>query len=131
MVWPEVVRWSAPQVQDPAFDIVSFLRQLRADVPTIVGTYLRGQADILAEHCAPPMVQQLTAIIRAQQAEVCPRQPPRFNDLVALRSGACPVRTLENSSFSADGDTSLTLQVTACSRPCRPVPAWLCSVCTV
>ena len=57
-------------VRDPAFDMVTFLRRLRADVPTIVGAYLNGKADILAEHCAPQMVEQLTAIIRAQHTQV-------------------------------------------------------------
>ena len=59
-----------PQARDPAFDMVTFLRRLRTDVPTIVGAYLGGRADVLAEHCAPQMVEQLTAIIRAQHSQV-------------------------------------------------------------
>ena len=50
--------------------MVSFLRRLRTDVPTIVGAYLGGRADVLAEHCAPQMVEQLTAIMRAQHSQV-------------------------------------------------------------
>ena len=50
--------------------MVTFLRQLRADVPVIVRAYLLGQTDVLAEHCAPQMVEQLSAIIRAQHAQV-------------------------------------------------------------
>jgi len=57
-------------VRDPTFDMVTFLGRLRADVPTIVGAYLNGKSDVLAEHCAPQMVEQLTAIIRAQQTQV-------------------------------------------------------------
>ena len=61
--------WHA-QVRDPTFDMVTFLRRLRADVPVIVRAYLLGQTDVLAEHCAPQMVEQLSAIIRAQHAQV-------------------------------------------------------------
>ena len=61
---------SCLQVRDPSFDMVSFLQRLRADVPVIVRAYLLGQVDVLAEHCAPQMVEQLSAIIRAQQAQV-------------------------------------------------------------
>ena len=61
---------SAVQVRDPSFDMVTFLRRLRADVPVIVRAYLLGQTDVLAEHCAPQMVEQLSAIIRAQHTQV-------------------------------------------------------------
>ena len=64
------VQCAVRQVRDPSFDMVTFLRRLRADVPVIVRAYLLGQVDVLAEHCAPQMVEQLSAIIRAQHAQV-------------------------------------------------------------
>lgn len=34
-------------VRDPAFDMPAFLRQIKADVPTIIRAYLEGEIDVL------------------------------------------------------------------------------------
>ena len=34
-------------VRDPAFDMPAFLRQIKADVPTIIHAYLEGEIDVL------------------------------------------------------------------------------------
>ncbi len=67
--------------------MVTFLRRLRADVPVIVRAYLLGQTDVLAEHCAPQMVEQLLAIIRAQHSQVLPRC--NRNAWLAMRPTLC------------------------------------------
>lgn len=56
-------------IRDPSFDMPTFLSRIRADVPTVVGAYLVGDIDILKEHCAPDMLERLTAIIKAQQTQ--------------------------------------------------------------
>jgi predicted lipid-binding transport protein (Tim44 family) len=34
-------------MRDPAFDMPAFLRQIKADVPTIIRAYLEGEIDVL------------------------------------------------------------------------------------
>lgn len=56
--------------------------QVRADVPTVVRAYLLGDNEVLKEHCAPEMMERLTAIIAAQQAQAPnthPHPTPRLN----------------------------------------------------
>lgn len=49
--------------------------QVRADVPTVVRAYLLGDNEVLKEHCAPEMMERLTAIIAAQQAQAPKTHP--------------------------------------------------------
>ncbi|KAL6778006.1 TIM44 [Auxenochlorella protothecoides x Auxenochlorella symbiontica] len=53
------------RARDPDFDMVRFLARVRADVPVIIGAYLRGEADVIREHCSPEMVERLTGIMAA------------------------------------------------------------------
>lgn len=57
--------------RDPNFDMVKFLYNLKVDVPVVIQAYLRGQVDILKEHCSKDMVERLSGIIAAQTAQVC------------------------------------------------------------
>lgn len=56
--------------RDPAFDMVRFLYHLKVDVPIVIQAYLRGQVDVLKQHCSPDMLERLQGIIAAQQAQV-------------------------------------------------------------
>ena len=56
--------------RDPNFDMVKFLYNLKVDVPVVIQAYLRGQVDILKEHCSKDMVERLSGIIAAQTAQV-------------------------------------------------------------
>ncbi|KAL3131762.1 hypothetical protein ABBQ38_007481 [Trebouxia sp. C0009 RCD-2024] len=55
--------------RDPNFDMVKFLYNLKVDVPVVIQAYLRGQVDILKEHCSKDMVERLSGIIAAQTAQ--------------------------------------------------------------
>lgn len=55
--------------RDPSFDMVKFLYNLKVDVPIVIQAYLRGQVDILKQHCSADMVERLSGIIAAQQAQ--------------------------------------------------------------
>lgn len=70
--------------RDPAFDMVRFLYHLKVDVPIVIQAYLRGQVDVLKQHCSPDMLERLQGIIAAQQAQVgslhklnCPHVPSK------------------------------------------------------
>ncbi len=58
----------ALRAADPAFDMVTFLAQVKADVPVVLRAYLTGDAAALAEHCAPEMVERLAGVAAAQAA---------------------------------------------------------------
>ena len=57
--------------RDPDFDMVRFLYNLKVDVPIVIQAYLKGQVDVLKQHCSNDMVERLSGIIAAQQAQVC------------------------------------------------------------
>jgi predicted lipid-binding transport protein (Tim44 family) len=42
-------------VRDPAFDMPAFLRQIKADVPTIIRAYLEGEVDVLKVPVQPSL----------------------------------------------------------------------------
>ena len=44
----------------------------RADVPLVIRAYLEGEMGVLREHCAPEMLERLSGLIRAQQAQARP-----------------------------------------------------------
>ena len=54
--------------RDPGFDMVEFLRLLRADVPLLIKAYLTGDEGVIKEHCSPEMIERLTGIMKAQAA---------------------------------------------------------------
>lgn len=56
--------------RDPSFDMVKFLYNLKVDVPIVIQAYLRCQIDVLKQHCSQDMVERLSGIIAAQQAQV-------------------------------------------------------------
>lgn len=56
--------------RDPDFDMVRFLYNLKVDVPIVIQAYLRGQVDVLKQHCSSDMLERLQGIIAAQQAQV-------------------------------------------------------------
>lgn len=56
--------------RDPDFDMVRFLYNLKVDVPIVIQAYLRGQVDVLKQHCSPDMLERLQGIIAAQTAQV-------------------------------------------------------------
>ncbi len=60
------------RARDPAFDMPTFLKVLKNDVPRVIRAYLEGDAAVLKEHCSPEMVERLTGIVKAQHAEVGP-----------------------------------------------------------
>ena len=60
---------------------------MRADVPTVVRAYLLGETAVLKEHCAPEMIERLSAIIAAQHAQVLPATP------AAATTAAAPLLT--------------------------------------
>ncbi|KAL0050425.1 hypothetical protein WJX82_011012 [Trebouxia sp. C0006] len=55
--------------RDPSFDMVKFLYNLKVDVPIVIQAYLRCQIDVLKQHCSADMVERLSGIIAAQQAQ--------------------------------------------------------------
>lgn len=59
------------RARDPNFDMVKFLYHLKIDVPVVIQAYLRGEVDTLKQHCSKDMVERLSGIIAAQQAQVC------------------------------------------------------------
>ena len=54
----------------PAFDMVQFMRLLKADVPLVIKAYLEGDLDVLRQHCAPEMMERFNGIVAAQKAQV-------------------------------------------------------------
>lgn len=56
------------RARDPAFDMVAFLRNVRADVPMLLKAYLEGGEEVIKEHCSPEMVERLMGIIKHQRA---------------------------------------------------------------
>ena len=48
--------------------MVQFLQNVKADVPVVIGAYLRGEEDVVRAHCAPEMEERLVGIMRAQAA---------------------------------------------------------------
>lgn len=69
--------------RDPSFDMVKFLYNLKVDVPIVIQAYLRGQVDILKQHCSADMVERLSGIIAAQQAQVCAQLPAYCAEIAA------------------------------------------------
>eukprot|EP00887_Chlorella_sp_A99_P003311 scaffold9.g3311.t1 len=53
------------RARDASFDMVDFLRHLRADVPA----YLEGRENVIQQHCSPEMVERLTGIMHAQRQQ--------------------------------------------------------------
>lgn len=56
------------RARDPAFDVVDFLLQVKADIPVIIKAYLEGQEDVIKEHCSPEMTERLLGIMAATAA---------------------------------------------------------------
>ncbi|KAG7666723.1 hypothetical protein KSW81_000496 [Nannochloris sp. 'desiccata'] len=54
------------RARDPSFDMVEFLRLLRADVPLLIKAYLTNDQALIKEHCSPEMIERLTGIMKAQ-----------------------------------------------------------------
>ncbi len=54
------------RARDPTFDMVEFLRLLRADVPLLIKAYLTNDQALIKEHCSPEMIERLTGIMKAQ-----------------------------------------------------------------
>jgi import inner membrane translocase subunit TIM44 len=54
------------RARDPGFDMVEFLRLLRADVPLLIKAYLTNDQALIKEHCSPEMIERLTGIMKAQ-----------------------------------------------------------------
>ena len=59
------------RMREPRFDMVLFLRSLKADVPTIIKAYLLGDLPVLKEHCSKQLLERFSGIIAAQKKEVC------------------------------------------------------------
>lgn len=57
------------RARDPSFDMVAFLRGLRADVQTVVKAYLESDEGVIREHCSPEMIERLTGIMRGQKQQ--------------------------------------------------------------
>ncbi len=64
--------------RDPSFDMVKFLYNLKVDVPIVIQAYLRCQIDVLKQHCSADMVERLSGIIAAQQAQVSFSRTPHY-----------------------------------------------------
>ena len=56
----------------PSFDMVQFVRMLKADVPLVIKAYLEGNLKALEEHCSPEMMERFSGLVAAQKAEVRP-----------------------------------------------------------
>ena len=41
-------------------------------MPLVIRAYLEGNRTLLKEHCAPEMLERLSGLISAQQAQACP-----------------------------------------------------------
>ena len=54
----------------PGFDMASFVRELRGDVPLVIKAYLDGDLATLKEHSSKEMMERFTGMIAAQKAEV-------------------------------------------------------------
>ena len=54
--------------RDPSFDMVDFLRQLKADVPPLITAYLTGDETVIKEYCSAEMIERLLGIAAAQKA---------------------------------------------------------------
>ncbi|PRW60304.1 Mitochondrial import inner membrane translocase subunit TIM44 [Chlorella sorokiniana] len=55
--------------RDPAFDMVTFLRNLKQDVRTLIKAYLESDEELIKEHCSPEMIERLTGIMRVQKQQ--------------------------------------------------------------
>ena len=73
--------------RDPSFDMVKFLYNLKVDVPIVIQAYLRCQIDVLKQHCSADMVERLSGIIAAQQAQVSFSCTPYYPMLKSLQGG--------------------------------------------
>ncbi len=73
--------------RDPSFDMVKFLYNLKVDVPIVIQAYLRCQIDVLKQHCSADMVERLSGIIAAQQAQVSFPRTQCYPVLQSLPSG--------------------------------------------
>lgn len=85
--------------RDPDFDMVRFLYNLKVDVPIVIQAYLRGQVDVLKQHCSSDMLERLQGIIAAQQAQVtfllhCFLQRSKSNTLCALHPSQLQFSTI-------------------------------------
>ena len=58
------------RARQPGFDMVLFLRALKADVPTIIRAYALGDLPVLREHCSKQLLERFSGIAAAAKAEV-------------------------------------------------------------
>lgn len=56
------------RTRDPTFDMVRFLKLVKADVPVLIQAYLTGDEKVIKEHCSPEMIERLVGISKAQAA---------------------------------------------------------------
>ncbi|KAL4447609.1 hypothetical protein ABPG75_004828 [Micractinium tetrahymenae] len=57
------------RARDPAFDMATFLRNLKQDVGVVIKAYLESDEGVIREHCSPEMIERLTGIMRAQKQQ--------------------------------------------------------------
>lgn len=57
------------RMRHPTFDMPTFLRSIKHDVPVVIKAYLEGNSDILKEYCSDNMLERLTGIYKVTQAQ--------------------------------------------------------------
>ncbi|QDZ22719.1 subunit TIM44 of mitochondrial import inner membrane translocase [Chloropicon primus] len=49
------------RVRDPSFDMVDFLRDVKRDIVPVMNAYLKGDMDVLKEHCSKEVCERVEA----------------------------------------------------------------------
>lgn len=48
--------------RDPNFNMVNFLKSVKADVPVVIKAYLEGKEEVLKEHCTDELLERLMGL---------------------------------------------------------------------
>ena len=64
------------RVRDPTFDMVEFLRNIRQDIRPVMNAYLKGDMDVLKEHCSSEVCERVQAQQRCVAPPPLPPLPP-------------------------------------------------------
>ena len=103
------------RARDPAFDMVSFLESVKADVPALVRAYLSADAATLSAHCSKDMVERVVRVAAAT--------PDAVPDPTVLDVGELELVDLK----FLDGDPAAIIQFSAQHIKCARDRAVFCA----
>eukprot|EP00803_Ostreobium_quekettii_P009333 evm.model.scf_282EXC.7 EVM.evm.TU.scf_282EXC.7 scf_282EXC:68677-72165(-) len=63
------------RLRDPSFDMVGFLRSVKADIPVIITAYLEGNEPVLKQHCTQEMTERLIGMFKHYEAQGSRQDP--------------------------------------------------------